>query len=98
MTAAGVQMTASDIKQYARSLGFDACGIAPAAAHPELAFFREWLDRGYAGQMAYLHRSAEKRADVRQVLPSARTVYVTATVYNTDRPYSIECADPSRAQ
>jgi epoxyqueuosine reductase len=48
--------------------------------------------------MAYLHRSADRRSDVRQVLPSARTVIVTATVYNTDRPYSVECADPGRAQ
>ena len=47
--------------------------------------------------MAYLARSAERRADVRRVLPSARSVIVTATVYNTDRPYSTECADPSRA-
>ena len=31
-------------------------------------------------------------------MPSARTVIVTATVYNTARPYSTECADPSRAQ
>jgi epoxyqueuosine reductase len=91
-------MTSADIKSYALSIGFNACGIAPAAAHPELAFFREWLDRGYAGDMAYLHRSAEKRADSRNVLPSARTVIVTATVYNTDRPYSTECADASRAQ
>src|SRR5437762_3266985 len=98
MREAGVQMTASDIKQYARSLGFDACGIAPAAAHPELAFFREWLSRGYAGEMAYLHRSAEQRADVRNVVPTARTVIVTATVYHTDRPYSIEGADAGRAQ
>src|SRR5438477_9223704 len=91
-------MTSSDIKSYARTLGFDACGIAPAAAHPELRFFREWLDRGYAGEMAYLHRTAERRADVRHVLPSARTVIITATVYNTDRPYSTECADRGRAQ
>ncbi len=90
-------MLASDIKTRARELGFDLCGIAPAGDHPELTFFREWLDRGYAGDMAYLHRSAERRADVRHVLPSARTVIVTATVYNTDRPYSVECADPSRA-
>jgi epoxyqueuosine reductase len=91
-------MTSSDIKAQARALGFDACGIAPAADHPELQFYREWLDRGYAGEMAYLHRTAERRADVRQVLPSARTVIVTATVYNTDRPYSTECADLGRAQ
>jgi epoxyqueuosine reductase len=91
-------MTSSEIKARARELGFDACGIAPAADHAELRFYREWLDRGYAGEMAYLHRTAEGRADVRNVLPTARTVIVTATVYNTDRPYSTECADPGRAQ
>jgi len=90
-------MNAADIKSKARELGFDLCGIAPASDHPELTFFREWLDRGYAGEMAYLNRSAERRADVRNVVPSARTVIVTATVYNTDRPYSTECADPERA-
>ncbi len=91
-------MVSADIKARARELGFDACGIAPAAAHPELKFFREWLDRGYAGEMAYLHRTADRRADVRNLVPSARTVIVTATLYNTDRPYSTECADPNRAQ
>jgi epoxyqueuosine reductase len=91
-------MTSQDIKDHARTLGFDACGVASAAAHPELAFFGDWLRRGYAGDMTYLARSADKRADVRNVLPSAQTVIVTATVYNTDRPYSTECADSSRAQ
>jgi epoxyqueuosine reductase len=91
-------LSAAAVKARARELGFDACGIAPAAAHPELAFFREWLDRGYAGEMAYLHRTADLRGDVRRVLSSARTVIVTATVYNTDRPYSTECADAGRAQ
>jgi epoxyqueuosine reductase len=90
-------MTSSEIKAHARSLGFDLCGIAPAADHAELQFYREWLDRGYAGEMAYLHRTADRRADVRHVVPSARSVIVTATVYNTDRPYSIECADGDRA-
>jgi epoxyqueuosine reductase len=89
--------TPLQIKRQAAALGFDACGIAPAAAHPELTFFREWIDRGYAGDMAYLARSAGKRADVRNVVPAARSVIVTATVYNTGRPYSIEEAAPSRA-
>jgi epoxyqueuosine reductase len=48
--------------------------------------------------MAYLERSAERRADVRRVLPSARSVIVTGTIYNTDVPYSTESADPDRAQ
>ena len=91
-------MNATQIKTKARSIGFDLCGIAPAAAHPELAFYREWLDRGYAGEMAYLHRTADRRADVRHVVPSAQTVIVTGTLYNTDRPYSTEIADSGRAQ
>ena len=90
-------VTAADVKQQATAVGFDLCGIAPAVAHGELAFLREWLDRGYAGEMAYMQRSADKRADVRHVLPSARVVIVLATVYNTDRPYSTENADPGRA-
>jgi epoxyqueuosine reductase len=91
-------MTSTEIKAKARELGFDACGIAPAGNFPELAFLREWLDRGYAGEMTYLHRSAHRRANVRNVLASARSVIVLATNYNTDRPYSTECADPVRAQ
>jgi epoxyqueuosine reductase len=90
-------LTSDAIKARARDLGFDACGIAPAADLPELRFLSEWLDRGYAGTMAYLARSAARRADVRQVLPSARTVIVTATNYNANRPYSTECTDPTRA-
>src|SRR5437016_1037656 len=91
-------LTSSEIKAKSRALGFDACGIAPAGAHPELEFLTDWLGRGYAGEMAYMHRSAERRADVRRVVASARTVIVTATVYNSDRPYSTECADPQAAQ
>jgi epoxyqueuosine reductase len=85
------------LKLQARTLGFDACGIAPAADHPELRFFDDWLARGYAGEMAYLHRTADRRADVRRVMPSARTVIVTGTIYHTDRPYSTECRDRDRA-
>src|SRR5262245_18038721 len=91
-------MTSSDVKAKARELGFDACGVAPAADLPELKFLGEWLARGYGGTMTYLHRSAKRRADVRNVLPSARTVIITATNYNTDRPYSTESADRSQAQ
>jgi epoxyqueuosine reductase len=90
-------VTAAAIKAKAYELGFDACGVAPAGDLPELASLRDWLDRGYAGEMSYLARTAVRRADVRQVLPSARTVIVTATNYNVDRPYSIETRDRRRA-
>jgi len=92
------RLTSAAVKAKARALGFDACGVAPAADHAELRFFDEWLERGWAGEMTYLQRSAERRRDVRNVLPSARTVIATATVYNTNRPYSTESADAGRAQ
>jgi epoxyqueuosine reductase len=80
------------IKTRARELGFDLCGIARADSYPELLFLPEWLDRGYAATMAWMHRSADKRADVRHVVPNARSVVVTATLYNVDRPYSDDVA------
>jgi epoxyqueuosine reductase len=89
-------VTSVQLKAKARELGFDACGVAAAADHPELGFFAEWIARGYAASMAYLKRSADRRRDVRRVMPSARSVVVTATVYNAPRPYSTECADPGR--
>ena len=91
-------LTSARVKARARELGFDLCGVAPAADLPELAFFATWLARGYAGEMAYLNRSARERADVRRVLPSAQSVIVTGTIYNTDVPYSTESTDPGRAQ
>lgn len=90
-------LSSTEIKHQATVAGFDLCGIAPAASYPELEFLREWLDLGYAGEMQYLHRSADRRADVRAVMPSARSVIVLATVYNVQRPYSNESTDPEGA-
>jgi epoxyqueuosine reductase len=91
-------MTPTSIKSKARELGFAACGIARADDYPELRFFDEWLARGYDGEMTYLRTNAERRRDVRHVVPGARSVIATATLYNTGRPYSTEIADPSVAQ
>jgi epoxyqueuosine reductase len=47
--------------------------------------------------MAYMSRSADRRADARAVVPGARSVIVTGTIYNTDRPYSTEAQDAGQA-
>jgi epoxyqueuosine reductase len=83
-------VTAAGVKQKAASLGFELCGIAPVDQFPELSFLQEWLAKGYAGDMAWMTRTAERRADVRHVVPDARSVIVTGTLYNTERPYSNE--------
>jgi len=76
-------LTGERIKARAIELGFDLCGIAPADNFPELTCLQEWLARGYAGEMAYMSRSADRRADVRNVVPGARSVIVTGTIYKT---------------
>jgi len=90
-------LTAESVKEHARTLGFDLCGVAPAATFPELGRIRDWVARGYAGDMGYLPRTASQREDVRRILPAARSVIVTGTVYNVDRPYSVQIADPGEA-
>jgi epoxyqueuosine reductase len=80
-------LTAESVKAQARTLGFDLCGIAPAEAVAEAERIGEWIARGYAGDMGYLPRTASRREDVRRYLPSARSVIVTGTPYNVDRPY-----------
>jgi len=88
-----MHLTSDKVKQRARELGFDVCGVAAAQAFPELAFFRQWIDRGYAGTMGYLPRSVERRSDVRKVVPSAQSVIVTGTLYNCGDRYSTERND-----
>ena len=76
-------LTPSAIKDRARALGFDLCGIAPATGMPELSRIHDWIARGQHGEMAYLAKSADVRADVTRFLPGARSVIVTASNYYT---------------
>jgi epoxyqueuosine reductase len=77
-------LTTAAVRIKAQELGFDLCGVAPAAALPELQYLSEWLAHGYAGEMSYLHKSAETRSDIRKFLPGTRSVIVTGTLYNTE--------------
>jgi epoxyqueuosine reductase len=85
-------LTSNLVKARASELGFDLCGVAAAEPFPELAFLEQWLARGYAGEMAWMVRTAERRANIQAVLPGARSVVVTGTLYNADRPYSSTAA------
>jgi len=91
------RLTSADVKQQAKAAGFDLCGVAPIADFPELTFLHQWLARGYAGEMQYMHRTAQRRADARAVMPNAQSVISLGIVYNTDRPYSNQRHDPLRA-
>jgi len=91
-------MTSSErtrwICERARGLGFDLCGVVtltagagPFGGHEtpnEFARFPEWLARGYAGEMKYLHDP--RRADPRRILEDARSLIVVAMNYHASSP------------
>ena len=79
-------LSAVQIKEKAKAVGFDLCGVASIGPTPEALFYPEWLERGYAGEMRYLERQRSARMDPRELLPGARSVIVCAVNYNTSRP------------
>jgi epoxyqueuosine reductase len=72
--------------ERARALGFALCGVAPVAEFPEHREISPWLERGYAGEMAYL--ADGRRQNPSLVVPEAKSVIVCALNYNTANPYS----------
>ena len=73
------------LKRHARVLGFDLVGIAPAAPADGFDRLRDWLDRGFAGDMAYMHRHAEARRHPESILPDVRSVVMLGMNYNPGR-------------
>lgn len=76
------------IEEHAKAVGFDLCGVARADEFPELKNTGEWLARGYAGEMKYLHDP--RRGDSRKAMAGIRNVIVCVLGYNTDNPLSTE--------
>jgi len=64
------------IREVGLALGLDAIGFAGAEPTERTRFLRQWIDRGYAGEMHYLERRLEERVDPRLVLDNARSLIV----------------------
>lgn len=86
----------NSIKDKAKELGFDLVGISPVDSFPENQFYKQWLNKGFSGEMKYLERNSEKREDLNNVLPGAKSVISCAMNYNTDYPYSVVKSDKSK--
>ncbi|MBX7149346.1 tRNA epoxyqueuosine(34) reductase QueG [bacterium] len=84
------------IKQKALELGFDLVGIAPAEPHPHMAFFDEWLGKGYDAGMTYLKRGRDRRANPDLILPGVKSLIVCGLTYHTNYPFSIESTEEGR--
>lgn len=63
------------IKQEAKRLGFDSCGISRAQFLEEEAHNLEsWLKNGYHGKMQYMENHFDKRLDPTKLVPGAKSV------------------------
>jgi epoxyqueuosine reductase len=74
------------LKNQAHALGFELAGIAPAAPADGFDRLRDWLDRGFAGDMDYMHRHAEARRHPAAVLPDVRSVVMVGMSYAPPPP------------
>ena len=74
------------LRREARRLGFSRLGFASASRHPAAARLKQWLDSDYAGDMAWLHRRTEERADPTTLVPWARTILMAALPYSPLQP------------
>jgi epoxyqueuosine reductase len=72
------------LKAKAHALGFDLVGVTSADPLAAVDRYRAWLAQGFAGEMGYMARNVEKRADPRQVLPDVRSIVVLAMNYRTN--------------
>src|SRR5689334_17764367 len=70
-----------EVKRRALELGFDAVGITTLEPSAYADSLDRWLTAGYAGDMAYLDRQAERRKFPARILPDARVAIVTLTNY-----------------
>ena len=88
--------TRAQVVALARELGFDLCRFAKAETPEHAAEFRDWLDRGDAGEMNYLARNSARRCDPRQILPDVKTVIVLALNYFQGREPVAAGASPAK--
>ncbi len=82
-TAPGNRLAVTEsARRIVRECGFDRVGFATAGQSRQADRFRDWLARGFAADMGYLARNAERRCDPREVVHGARSVIVTALHYH----------------
>jgi epoxyqueuosine reductase len=74
------------IKAQSYGLGFDLVGITTLGPMETAVAFDDWIERGYAGDMAYLPRGAAKRRDSRLPVAGAKSAIVVGLDYGGREP------------
>jgi len=75
-----------EIAGKAKAAGFDKVGFAPARLPESRELLKEWLERGYQGEMAWMARAAERRADASRSLEGTLSLVCCGLNYYRGAP------------
>ncbi|WP_156032805.1 tRNA epoxyqueuosine(34) reductase QueG [Prevotella sp. 10(H)] len=80
-------ITSVQIKEYAYSLGFGACGICKAeeVGDENRDAYEEWIRNSYQADMDYMQRNADKRCDPVLLVEGAKSVVSVALNYYPEK-------------
>ena len=86
MTASGDKTFSVLIKEKAKNIGFDICGIAASRPLTEREdIIKSWCTSGMNAGMTYLARDIEKRINPEFLVEGAKSMIVTGINYYTDK-------------
>ena len=75
-------LNSEEVRQAALEVGFDACGVARADALSDEEYpLREWMAKGWHGNLQYMERNVDKRMDPRLLVPGAKSVICCVSAY-----------------
>ncbi|MFK7819123.1 MAG: tRNA epoxyqueuosine(34) reductase QueG [Planctomycetaceae bacterium] len=81
------------IRESAYEAGFHLVGIAPAVSPTGFDHLRDWLERGFAGEMQWMERRLDAYEDPAMVLQNVRSVVMVGLNYG-----SVEPVEPTPGQ
>jgi len=86
-----MKITNQIVEERAKELGFDLVGFAEASIlDTEIKHYDEWLANGYQSKMSYMERNREKRENVKEIFPNAKSVISLGLNYFVEGEYSNE--------
>ena len=84
-----MKLTNEIVIEKAMAVGFDLIGFSKAEILiDESEKLDEWIKLGYQAGMNYMEKNIEKRKDVSQILPAAKSVISLAINYYKDHQHS----------
>jgi len=79
-----VKLTNEIVEEKARELGFDLVGFAKVEIlNDEADHLEDWLKRNFLAGMSYMERNIDKRKDIRNIFPEAKSVISLGLNYYT---------------